>query len=617
MHNAKETQQSSPMKFITTRDSTASYTFEQTLLLGICPAGGLFVPAEIPKLLIDSCQGSFDSTAFEISRLFISRQEISSVDLRRVVREAYASFDSPEVVEFQELDGDLVICELFHGSSLAFKDLAMAPTVGLIEYFLSKAPEVGNGSEVGNDGMGATNGYSIIGEDVAAIGSMNGISIARVDDVVGMGNDKPMVYGLGRPILGAGDVLDMRKYSPSVHGLGNPIFGVGGDGRVDVMGEIAVGKSKTPPAGKMVPALGKPLRATTTVLVSTSGDTGPSTLEATKRVPGVRAVVLFPEGCVSERQALQMTHRPRNECSHVFQVRNATSDSLDVVAFAMFADRDLVRKTNLCSLNSLNWSRIMFQITHYFYAYVQLKKKMNLDDSRKVVFSIPSGALGNAVAGLFAIRMGLPITLLLATNENDSVTAFLRSGLLSKNKGDVIKTISPAIDIQAPYNIERILWLATDHNCQLVKQWMETFERVGKVTIPKLDLLSTCVSGMCVTETQTLETIQRVWSDSKYLLDPHTAVGVFAAQNLRNDSMNAMTMVCLATAHPAKFHRLYLDKLRGVSERNIGLPKSLADLMGLPFSAEIVDYENLATRLRSVLEGEGIDEERDSRRSLL
>merc|ERR1719367_1841618 len=232
---------------------------------------------------------------------------------------------------------------------------------------------------------------------------------------------------------------------------------------------------------------------------------------------------------------------------HNFGV-DGSSDDLDVPIKAVFADLEYVAKHNLCSINSINWARILVQISHYFYCYFQLTNRIG----ETVEIVVPTGACGNIASGYVAHSMGLPIKMVAAVTPNDIVHRTLQTGDFSLS-AEVLQTWATAMDIQVPYNVERIILMASGLDTARVSGLMAQFESDTKTMIPA-DLLSSIqevvVDTLMVESPMMVDTMKRVDEDNggQYTICPHTAVGVtYYYQSLARPS------VVLATAAPDKF----------------------------------------------------------------
>lgn len=258
------------------------------------------------------------------------------------------------------------------------------------------------------------------------------------------------------------------------------------------------------------------------ILVATSGDTGSAVANGFLGVPGTRVVVLYPSGKVSEIQEKQFTTLQKNITA--LEVSGTFDDCQRLVKEA-FLDVELRSKFFLTSANSINIARLIPQSFYYFYAFAQLKNK-----ELPVVFSVPSGNFGNITGGLFAKRMGLPIDRFVAsTNINDIVPAYLKTGTFSPRASS--STISNAMDVGNPSNFYRVLELFNGH----------------------FELLSRDIKGYSFTDKETEEAMRNVYANSKYVLDPHGAVGYLGLKKYLSDSGTPATGIFLETAHPSKF----------------------------------------------------------------
>ncbi|KAJ1647388.1 threonine synthase [Coemansia erecta] len=316
-----------------------------------------------------------------------------------------------------------------------------------------------------------------------------------------------------------------------------------------------------------------------TVVGATSGDTGSAAIYGLRGKKNVSVFILHPKGRVSPIQEAQMT-TVLDSNVHNVSIEGTFDDCQDIVK-QLFGRADFKQEHSLGAVNSINWARILAQITYYFYAYFTLMREKGKD--AVPVFVVPSGNFGDILAGYYAKSLGLPVgRLAIATNANDILDRFLDSGVYEKNaeKG-VLATPSPAMDILVSSNFERFLWyLARDHEIssessetveaqasEIIRQWMDQLKTTGSfsVTNAALDAARQVFwSGRCSNE-DTYKTIAKYYGrEQPYLLDPHTAVGVHVAEKLR-PQINALCensgkvhTICLSTAHPAKFSEAVL-----------------------------------------------------------
>ena len=288
------------------------------------------------------------------------------------------------------------------------------------------------------------------------------------------------------------------------------------------------------------------------LLVATTGDTGPAAAHASAGKQTIDCWVLYPRGMISEEQERQMTtlEAPNVHAVEVSGCRNG-GDDLDLVIAQMFADEGLKKRLQLSSVNSINWCRVMVQTVHYFFGYFRVVDTVG----ERVVFSVPSGAFGNLFGGYMARVMGLPVeTFVCANNDNATLHRVFSSGKFTKK--DLKQTVSSAIDIVIPYNFWRYLYFVSgcDHN--KIRQWMSDFQDHGGVQLDPHTAgeVKKGFTSTSITDEQTISTMATVYKDhGGYLLDPHAAVAVAAAGMLSSEFSPDTKVVCLATAHPAKF----------------------------------------------------------------
>lgn len=293
------------------------------------------------------------------------------------------------------------------------------------------------------------------------------------------------------------------------------------------------------------------------IIGATSGDTGASAIEGVRGKEGIRICILHPHQRVSKVQELQMT---TVDDSNVLNLAvEGTFDDCQRIIKELFADVEFKHRYHLRAVNSINIARILAQTVYYFYAYLQLSKQKQVE---KLNFSVPTGNFGDIFAGYLARKMGLPINkLILATNENNILERFVREGVYEP--GAFRGTYSPSMDIQVASNFERYLFYLYGEDGQAVTALMQQLKDTGRVVIPadKLLLVQADFAGYSVENEESLDTIRTYYEQCNYLLDPHTACGVAAADKLTDDGE---VTVALATAHPAKFNEAI--RLRNIEQ---------------------------------------------------
>ena len=415
------------MRYISTRGQAPVLDFEGVLLAGLAEDGGLYVPEEWPQLSAQALRDlrglDYVETAFRVTWPFV-RGPIDADAYRRILTESYSAFGHPAVTPLVQLDRDLWALELFHGPTLAFKDVAMQLLGRLFDHVLEKR-------------------------------------------------------------------------------------------------------------GKRI-----------TIVGATSGDTGSAAIEACRDRDNIDICILHPSGRTSAAQRRQMTTVSAKNVSNI--AVEGDFDACQDIVKAMFADTEFRDEVNLSAVNSINWARVMAQIVYYVYSAVRLGAP-----DRRVSFAVPTGNFGNVFAAYAARQMGLPIAkLVIGSNSNDILTRFFESDDMTTRP--VKPTISPSMDIQVSSNFERLLFDLYDRNGAATADAMQTFRASGVLQVGenRHAAAKDMFSAARFDDQETMAGIARWQKSSGYLMDPHTAVGLLAAEaHPTADS----AMVVAATAHPAKF----------------------------------------------------------------
>jgi len=309
-----------------------------------------------------------------------------------------------------------------------------------------------------------------------------------------------------------------------------------------------------------------------TILVATSGDTGSAAMAATVGRAALDCVVLFPDGGrVSEVQRRQMTTLDAPNV-HAVAAAGTFDDCQDIVK-AAFADRAFRDEVQLSAMNSINWGRVMAQVVYY----VTAARAVRAATGSAPVFSVPTGNFGNVLAGWVAQQMGLDVAgFLVASNRNDILTRWLETGSLTAEP--VVPTISPSMDIQVSSNLERLLFDLLGRDGRATAELLGEFRARGHVEAPR----PAGWFGARLDDEGTKATIAEHHRRSGVLLDPHTAVGVGAVDLV--EGLPDAPVVCLATAHPAKFP----DAVEAATGVRPPLPAHYADLLDRPERVEDV-----------------------------
>ncbi len=321
------------------------------------------------------------------------------------------------------------------------------------------------------------------------------------------------------------------------------------------------------------------------IMGATSGDTGSAAIEGCRHCENVDIFILHPYQRVSEVQRRQMTTVIEKNV-HNIALKGNFDDCQNLVK-ASFADQSFLPEgRQLAAVNSINWARIMAQIVYYFYAGLSLGAP-----HRPISFSVPTGNFGDIFAGYIAKQMGLPIEqLIIATNSNDILHRCLSENDHSKQA--LQHTLSPSMDIMVSSNFERMLFELYDRDGDKIHDLMEGFKSGTMVLDEKvLSKARSLFSSYRLDDEQMISVIKTVFEESSYLLDPHTAIGVEAARKTRRSQ--EIPMVCLATAHPAKFPEAV--KKAGQKD-DPELPHHMADLFDRTEKYEVLDHDADAVR---------------------
>jgi len=282
------------------------------------------------------------------------------------------------------------------------------------------------------------------------------------------------------------------------------------------------------------------------LVAATSGDTGSAAIAGVKGKKKIKIFVLYPRGRVSPAQERQMT-TVNDKNVFCIAIKGSFDDCQNIVK-TLLADSGLRASLKLGAVNSINWARILAQVVYYFYAFFRVQ---SLTGKGRVRFAVPTGNFGDIFAGLIAGRMGLPVSrLVLATNRNKILSDYFQKGVYAR--GRVRRTWSPSMDIQVASNFERYLYYRSGRDPAVVRRLMKKFADEGRFCLADTGQLHPdqfFLSGMAGNDS-TLAEIRRCYRENKYILDPHTAVGARVARRFLDKNE---PMVCLATAHPAKF----------------------------------------------------------------
>lgn len=440
------------MRYTSTRTPFVYYTFEDAVLGGYAPDGGLFVPETMPRVdaatLAEWANLNYVDLATSLLSLFVT--EVSKDEIHEICEISYGGFEvqSASTVPVVQLDKSkaIFIAELFHGPTYCFKDLGLRILINFMAYFAQKRHQ-------------------------------------RI-----------------------------------------------------------------------------------TLVVATTGDTGPAAVQAVQDsgCDLLSIVVHYPNGQISDFQRKQLT---TVESSRVKIVEfPGTGDDMDAPIKSITSDKTIANTQDrmICGINSFNIGRPLAQLTHFVWTYLRVTESMGITPGAsgfQLDIVIPTGAMGNMAGAYMAKQMGLPIGFLIAgVNVNDFTNIAFTTGLLAKTTEPMKMTLSEAMNIQLPYNLERLLFYLTGQQHDLIRQWYDVLTTKGKVELNDhwLSKLQAEFQSARVTDDELCATIRDILNVYNYWIDPHTAVAVAAAKQLgywsaSEDSKEASAVAVMATASPCKF----------------------------------------------------------------
>ena len=346
---------------------------------------------------------------------------------------------------------------------------------------------------------------------------------------------------------------------------------------------------------------------TVCILVATSGDTGKAALEGFKDVDHTKILVFYPKDGVSDIQQLQMvTQEGENVgvCSVIGNFDDAQTGVKKIFSDVQVREILDQRGYVLSSANSFNWGRVLPQIVYYISAYCDLVASGSVRNGDMVNVCVPTGNFGNILAGYYAKKMGLPIkTMICASNANNVLTDFLRTGCYDRNR-PFYTTTSPSMDILISSNLERLLFDLTGSD-EEVRGYMKALSENGKYQVSDSVLEKIkehFVSGYC-DDARTLNTIEKVFHEKGYLMDTHTAVAYTVLQDYRAATADDTVSVVVSTASPFKFCDSVLTAL-GEKELQPGtaILQQLTDVTGKPAPKPLASLAGKEVRFTQVTE---------------
>ena len=435
--------------YSSTRNSEKKFTASQAILKGLADDGGLFVPESIPALDVsieELSKMSYQETAYAVMKKFLT--DFTEEELKNCIDRAYDSkLDTPQIAPLVNADGAYYL-ELFHGSTIAFKDMALS----ILPHLLTTAAKKNNVK----------------------------------NDIV--------------------------------------------------------------------------------ILTATSGDTGKAAMAGFADVEGTQIIVFYPKNGVSPIQEKQMlTQKGAN--THVVGI-HGNFDQAQSAVKKMFNDKDLEKVMDdagyqFSSANSINIGRLVPQIVYYVYAYAKLYANGDIAKDEKINVVVPTGNFGNILAAFYAKNMGLPIAkLICASNENKVLYDFFTTGEYNKNR-EFILTNSPSMDILISSNLERLIYRIAGNDAAKNAGLMKELSETGKYTVtPEMKEKLTDFYGNYTSEKETGEAIKKLYEDTGYVIDTHTAVAAGVYDKYKKETGDTKTKTVIAsTASPFKFTRSVMEAI--------------------------------------------------------
>ena len=437
------------LMYSSTRNGDKKFTASQAILKGLADDGGLFVPESIPALDVtidELAKMSYQETAYAVMKQFLT--DFTEEELKNCINKAYDSkFDTEEIAPLVQADGAYYL-ELFHGPTIAFKDMALS----ILPHLL--------------------------------------ITSARKNNV-----------------------------------------------KNDIV-----------------------------ILTATSGDTGKAALAGFADVEGTKIIVFYPKHGVSPIQEKQMVTQ---KGANTFVVGiNGNFDQAQTGVKKMFNDKAMAEEMDkegyqFSSANSINIGRLVPQIVYYVYAYSRLYANGAIAKDEKINVVVPTGNFGNILAAFYAKNMGLPIgKLICASNENKVLYDFFSTGTYDKNR-EFMLTSSPSMDILISSNLERLIYRIAGNDAKKNAEFMKDLTTSGKYEIT--DEMRTQLAdfyGNYTSEEETASVIKKLFEDTGYIIDTHTAVAAGVYEKYKKDTNDVDTKTVIAsTASPFKFTRSVMDAI--------------------------------------------------------
>lgn len=358
------------------------------------------------------------------------------------------------------------------------------------------------------------------------------------------------------------------------------------------------------------------------ILTATSGDTGTASMRGFASQKGTDVIVFYPEGGVSPVQLKQMLSQ-RGDNLQAIAIKGNFDDAQTKVKKIFndtaFRDRLSANGYQFSSANSMNIGRLVPQISYYLYTYGQLVRRQEITLGDEVNFAVPTGNFGDILAGYYAKKLGLPIKkLICASNENNVLTDFFHNGIYDKRRKFHL-TNAPAMDILVSSNLERLLFdLYGENNHEIASLMNQLTQRSHyQVSGEVFTKLQEIFAAGFATEEEVKAEIKRVYDYDRYVIDPHTAVGSYVANQYQKKTNDHTPMVIVSTASPYKFPETVYEAITGGPSMQTGVSaiKELHDELGgqlsigvralferEPKTEKIIEPDDMKKEISSILD---------------
>jgi len=349
------------------------------------------------------------------------------------------------------------------------------------------------------------------------------------------------------------------------------------------------------------------------ILTATSGDTGKAALAGFADVPGTKIIVFYPKSGVSAVQEKQMvTEKGKN--THVVAIKGNFDDAQTGVK-EIFNNKELIQELDengyqFSSANSINIGRLIPQVAYYVYTYAKLLENQEIENGEAINLVVPTGNFGNILAAFYAKEMGIPVNkLICASNDNKVLYDFFKAGSYNRNR-DFILTSSPSMDILISSNLERLIYSACQADSKKNLELMNSLNQDGIYTITEeMKEYLKDFQGDFATEAEVAETIRRIFKETNYLLDTHTAVAAAVREKYKKENSENIKTVIISTASPYKFARSVMEAIddKYGQMEDFALIDIMKEVSGVELPKAIEEIRNAEIKHKTVVEVEEME----------